>query len=213
MLTKTVHVAVYDTLADWEVGAATAHINNPSWQIAPGTFRIETVALTAEPITTKGGLRITPDRTLDQLTPAESAMLILPGADTWVTGELAPFARKAREFLDAGVPVAAICGATFGLAAEGLLNTRNHTSNVAEFLGYSGYAGADRYVDAPAVTDGTLVTAAAMAPFEFAREVLGVLGVYEPHILDAWYRLYAHSDPEGYAVLDAYEHARAGAGA
>ncbi len=207
MMTKTVHTAIYDTLADWEVGAATAHINNPAWQVAPGTFEVKTVGLTRDPITTKGGMRITPDLTLAELSPAESVMLILPGADTWMTGELTPFARTAREFLDAGVPVAAICGATFGLANEGLLDDKAHTSNVAEFLAYSGYAGADRYVEQPAVTDGNVVTASATAPFEFAREVLGLLGVYEPHILDAWYRLFAHSDPAAYAVLDAYDRA------
>ncbi len=26
---NTVHVAIYDTLADWEVGLATAHLNSP----------------------------------------------------------------------------------------------------------------------------------------------------------------------------------------
>ena len=53
------------------------------------------------------------------------------------------FAGKAAEFLDAGVPVAAICGATAGLAAEGLLDDRRHTSNAAEFLAATGYGGAD----------------------------------------------------------------------
>ena len=96
---------------------------------------------------------------LDDLSPSDSAMLILPGADTWLTGDAnMPFAEKAGEFLDAGVPVAAICGATGGLAAAGLLDDRRHTSNAAEFLASTGYGGADLYVDEPAVTDGDLVT-------------------------------------------------------
>jgi putative intracellular protease/amidase len=205
MTTKTVHMAVYDTLADWEVGAATAHINKPSWHREPGTWQVQTVGPTAESITTMGGMRIVPDFVLADLTPADSAMLILPGAETWEGPELEPFANKAREFVDAGVPVAAICGATFGLAKAGLLDTRRHTSNVAEFLLYSGYSGADHYVDEPAVTDGDVITASASAPFEFAREVLGRLGVYEPHVLDGWYRLFAHADPAGWAVLAEYD--------
>lgn len=41
--------------------------------------------------------------------PSDSSLLILPGADLWDTsGDLAPFARKPREFLDAGIPVAGI---------------------------------------------------------------------------------------------------------
>ncbi|MBF6334583.1 glutamine amidotransferase [Nocardia abscessus] len=205
MTTKTVHMAVYDTLADWEVGAATAHINKPSWHREPGTWQVKTVGPSAEPITTMGGMRIVPDVVLADLTPADSAMLILPGAETWEGAELDPFTHKAREFVAAGVPVAAICGATFGLAKAGLLDTRKHTSNVAEFLLYSGYSGADHYVEAPAVTDGDVITASASAPFEFAREVLGLLGVYEPHVLDGWYRLFAHADPAGWAVLAEYD--------
>ncbi|MEU1995866.1 type 1 glutamine amidotransferase family protein [Nocardia gamkensis] len=205
MPTKTVHMAVYDTLADWEVGAATAHINKPSWHREPGTWQVKTVGPSAEPITTMGGMRLVPDVVLADLTPADSAMLILPGAETWEGPELDPFTHKAREFLDAGVPVAAICGATFGLAKAGLLDNREHTSNVAEYLRYSGYAGADHYVEAPAVTDGDVITASASAPFEFAREVFGRLGVYEPHVLDGWYRLFAHADPGGWAVLAEYD--------
>ncbi|MEU2040198.1 type 1 glutamine amidotransferase family protein [Nocardia niwae] len=205
MATKTVHMAVYDTLADWEVGAATAHINKPSWHREPGTWQVRTVGPTAEPITTMGGMRIVPDVVLADLTPADSAMLILPGAETWEGPELDPFTQKARDFVGAGVPVAAICGATFGLAKAGLLDACKHTSNVAEFLVYSGYSGADHYVDAPAVTDGDVITASGSAPFEFAREVLGRLGVYEPHVLDGWYRLFAHADPAGWAVLAEYE--------
>ncbi|WP_174189316.1 type 1 glutamine amidotransferase family protein [Nocardia barduliensis] len=205
MATKTVHMAVYDTLADWEVGAATAHINKPSWHREPGTWQVKTVGPSAEPITTMGGMRIVPDVVLADLTPADSAMLILPGAQTWEGTELDPFTHKAREFVAAGVPVAAICGATFGLAKAGLLDTRKHTSNVAEFLLYSGYSGAEHYLDAPAVTDGDVITASASAPFEFAREVLGKLGVYEPHVLAGWYRLFAHADPAGWEVLAEYD--------
>ncbi len=200
----TVHTAVYDTMADWEVGFATAHINNGHFQRRPGSVRVVTVGATAEPVTTMGGLRITPDVVLDDLSPSDSAMLILPGADTWLTGDAnMPFAEKAGEFLDAGVPVAAICGATGGLAAAGLLDHRRHTSNAAEFLASTGYGGGALYVDEPAVTDGDLVTASGTAPVEFAREVLARLDLYEPAVLDAWYKLYGLHDPAGFYELAA----------
>jgi len=206
-----VYAAVYDTLADWEVGAATAHINDPSGQLEPGRYEVVTVGPTRDPIRTKGGSRIVPDLALDEIAPARGAMLILPGADSWVTGELDPFATTAGEFLAAGTPVAAICGATFGLAAAGLLDTRKHTSNAPEFLAYSGYAGAEHFVARPAVTDdeAILVTASGTAPFEFAREIFGVLGLYEPRILDAWFRLFDAQDPAAYAEFEAYQAARA----
>ena len=82
---------------------------------------------------------------------------------------MAGFRAAARRFLAAGVPVAAICGATFGLAIEGLLDDRAHTSNAPEYLEYSGYRGGDRYVDEPAVVDGDLITASGVAPVHFAQ--------------------------------------------
>ena len=203
MTMKTVHMAVYDTLADWEVGYATAHINNPMWQREPGSFQVVTVGETRAPITTMGGMRITPDLTVDELDPDESAMLILAGADTWLSGGNGAFARKAREFLDAGVPVAAICGATGGLAAAGLLDDRRHTSNAAEFVAAYGSKGGARYVDEPAVTDRGLITATATAPVEFARETFAALELYEPAVLESWYKLYGLHDPAGYFELTA----------
>lgn len=205
MTPKTVHLAVYDTLADWEVGAATAHINNGNWHREPGRYRIRTVGVSTEPVTTMGGMRIVPDLTLAEVSPTDSAMLILPGADGWDSGALTAFADKAREFTAAGVPVAAICGATFGLAAAGLLDDRRHTSNVAEYLAVSGYSGGDHYTEELAVTDRGVITANSTAPFEFAREVLAALDIYEPAVLDGWYRLFGRNDPAGYAVLAEYE--------
>ncbi|MFI2431189.1 type 1 glutamine amidotransferase family protein [Streptomyces sp. NPDC018693] len=204
---KPVHLAVYDTLADWETGHATAHL-------ARAGYEIRTVGPSTEEVRTIGGLRIRPDLALDDVRPEDSALLILPGADLWdTTDDLAPFARTARAFLDAGAPVAAICGATAGLAREGLLDDRAHTSAVSFYLAATGYGGGEHYVDADAVTDvgsgfgadavagGKLITAGPTEPVAFAREILRLLGVYEGEVLDAWYRLFHDSDPEAYAVL------------
>ncbi|HEY7488649.1 MAG TPA: DJ-1/PfpI family protein [Streptosporangiaceae bacterium] len=202
MTMTKVHMAVYDDLSDWEVGFATAHVNSARWQREPGRYHVVTVGETPGPVTTMGGMRILPDAVLDDLRPADSAMLILAGADSWlIPGGNRAFADKAREFLDAGVPVAAICGATGGLAAAGLLDDRDHTSNAAEFLAATGYRGASRYRDVPAMTDGDLITASGTAPAAFAREVLARLGVYEPHVLASWYKLYGLGDPAGFFEL------------
>ncbi|MFD3941323.1 DJ-1/PfpI family protein [Streptomyces sp. NPDC058579] len=195
---RTVHLAVYDTLADWETGHATA------W-LARSGFTVTTVGTVADkPVATVAGTRILPDLALEDLRPEDSAMLILPGADLWDAGDdLAPFAAAARRFLDAGVPVAAICGATAGLAREGLLDDRAHTSAVSFYLAATGYRGGEHYVDADAVTDGDLITAGPTEPVAFAREVLGKLGAFEGAQLDAWYRLFHDSDPAAYEELNA----------
>ncbi|MFG3033360.1 type 1 glutamine amidotransferase family protein [Streptomyces sp. NPDC048253] len=196
MSRKPVHLAVYDTLADWETGFATAYL-------ARNGYEIRTVGGSQEPVTSIGGLRIRPDLALDAVRPKDSSLLILPGADLWDTSDdLAPFARTARAFLDAGVPVAAICGATAGLAREGLLDDRDHTGAVSFYLAATGYAGGDRYVEADAVTDSNLITAGPTEPVAFAREIFRLLGVYEGEVLDAWYRLFHDSDAAAYEVLE-----------
>lgn len=201
MTNNAVHVAVFDTWADWELGYAIAHIRKPSWQREPGRYRVVTVGPSREPVTTMGGLRIVADVAVDELDPDGSAMLLLAGGETWDTDAMAPFRAAARSFLEAGVPVAAICGATYGLAVEGLLDDRSHTSNAAEYLAASGYAGAHLFRDVLAVVDGDLITASGTAPVHFARAVLGKLGVYEPDVLNSWFKLYGNRDPAGYFEL------------
>ncbi|MET9887915.1 DJ-1/PfpI family protein [Streptomyces sp. NPDC006430] len=194
---RPVHLAVYDTYADWETGHTTAHLTQRGHQVRTVGFAA------ASPVTTMGGIRIQPDLALADLSPEHSSLLILTGASLWDTGdELAPFAEKAREFLAAGVPVAAICGATAGLARAGLLDARAHTSAASSYLAQQpGYAGAARYVEADAVTDGDLITAGPTEPVALAREVFARLDVYKPDVLDAWYRLFHDSDASAFPVL------------
>lgn len=192
-----IHVAVYDTYADWETGHTTAHLTQRGYEV-------RTVAITAgQPVTTMGGLRIQPDLALSELRPEDSSLLILTGAGLWDAGdELAPFAAKAGEFLAAGIPVAAICGATAGLARAGLLDGRTHTSAAPFYLdGQPGYGGSAHYTEADAVTDGDLITAGPTEPVAFAREVFARLGTYEPEAVDAWYRLFHDSDATAYPIL------------
>jgi putative intracellular protease/amidase len=199
MMNKLVHMAVYDTLADWEIGYAVANINTPVWH--DGGYEVVTVALTLEPVTTMGGLTIQPAQALAELDPAGSQMLILPGASTWDTGGNRAFAATARAFLDAGAPVAAICGATFGLAVEGLLDARAHTSSAPGYLKASGYRGAGLYRDEPAVTDGNLITAGPASPVDFARHIFARLRLMPPEALGAWHGLFSTGAARYYAEL------------
>ena len=197
----TVHLFVFDTLADWEPGFAIAGLNNPDGQRVPGRYQVRTVASTPDPVTTVGGVRIQPDLSLDRLSPADSAMLILPGGETWEPGANADAVEKAKAFLAAGVPVAAICGATAGLARGGILDTRRHTSNAPEYLAATSYRGGHLYQAADVVNDQNVITASAMKSLEFAREIFARLDVYEDKVLDAWYGLFKTGDIRYYAAL------------
>jgi putative intracellular protease/amidase len=199
MSDRTAHLAIYDTLADWEVGHLLAELR--TGRFTGTSFAVVTVAEAREPITTMGGVRMVPDALLADLEPADSELLILPGADIWDTGGGTAFAAAAGRFLDAGVPVAAICGATAGLARGGLLDERNHTSSVAEYLTATGYAGGDRYVDERAVVDGDLITAGPQSPVQFACAALRRLGLASDAKLEAYEAVFHRGDPSGYGVL------------
>ncbi len=201
MKTQYIHLYVLDTLSDWEIGYASTGINNPAFQKAPGHFAIKTVGLTQAPVTTMGGLRILPDLALAEVNPADSAMLILPGAITWDHGLHTEAVQKAKDFLAAGKPVAAICGATGALARAGLLDHIRHTSNAKEYLQATGYAGAALDQESPAATDGGVITAAGTAPLEFAYHIFKTLDLFTPDTLEAWFGFFKTGDPAYFYAL------------
>jgi putative intracellular protease/amidase len=196
---RTAHLALYDTLADWEVGHLIAELRTGRFT---GTrFDVVTVAETREPVTTMGGVRMLPDLSLDELEPAGSDLLILPGGELWDAGGGQAFAAAARRFLDAGVPVAAICGATAGLARAGLLDDRDHTSAAAGYLAATGYAGGDHYVDRAAVVDGDLITAGPQSPVQFACATLDRLKLAAEPTLEAYEAVFGRGDASAFPVL------------
>lgn len=200
MQQKKVYLFVFDTLADWEYGYAIAGINNPQFQKNPGLYKVVTVGATMATVTTIGGVRIMPDVAIDSVLPADGAMLILPGGASWDEGKNGEATELAARLLSK-VPVAAICGATAGLAKAGLLDNTRHTSNAREYLAATNYKGATRYIDAPAVRDGNLITASAMSPVDFAKEIFLCLDLYKQDVLDAWYGLFKTGDGKYFPQL------------
>ena len=207
---QEVHLFVLNTMADWEPGFAIAHINRPMPGVSSG-FRVRTLGLDRTPVRSMGGLTIVPDLSLPEISPSESAMLILPGSDLWSDGSTDPVLAVAKEFVAAGVPVAAICGATFGLARAGLLDDRLHTSNFPGLLAPSGYSGAAHYVQEPAVDDRGVITASFTASLEFAKLILARLGIFSTTALEAWYGLYKTGNPACYVdLMEALGHGQDG---
>ena len=202
-MSDTVHLYVFDGHVDWEPAFAVAALNQPQFQREPGRWQVRTVGpRRGSVVRSMGGLAIVPDLGLEQLRAADSAMLILPGGLGWEDSDDHTWAvNKAGDFLDQKVPVAAICGATAGLARAGLLDDRPHTSNAASYLNGTGYAGGEFYVDAPAVREGGLITAGGMAPIEFARAIFEQLQVFEDDVLEAWYQLYKTGKSEWFARM------------
>ena len=196
-----VHLFVFETMADWEAAYAIASINNPQFQLTPGRYHVVTAGTSRETVTTIGGVRIQPEVTLADVSPSASAMLILPGGQSWESGANTEAVDKARDFVSAGVPVAAICGATLALARAGLLDDREHTSNAPEYLAVSGYRGGSLYRHLPAITDKNVITAAGISPVDFAYEIFKMLNLYSSAAREAWYALFKHGDASKYYDL------------
>jgi putative intracellular protease/amidase len=190
---------MYDTLADWEIGYLTVELRTGRFTGQP--WKVVTVAESAEPVTTMGGLRIVPDMVLADLEPEDGDLLVLAGSAQWDDGGGEAFVKMAQRFLEAGVPVAAICGATAGLARAGILDDRKHTSAVREYLQATGYRGGDNYIDERAVVDGDLITAGPDSPVQFARATLQRLGLASDTKLDAYEGVFHRADPAAYPVL------------
>ncbi len=191
-MNNTVYLYVFDTMADWEIGYLTAELNSGRYYkkgLAPS--KIVTVGIEKTPVTTMGGLKILPDIILDECSIESTDTLILPGGDTWTETIHQPILKIVERCLEEGILVAAICGATMGLAQTGLLNSRWHTSNDLEYLKMicPTYTGEKYYKMESVVTDGKLITASGIAPLEFSVHVLKALGVFSSKTLDAWYSL------------------------
>ncbi|MCY7784953.1 type 1 glutamine amidotransferase family protein [Bacillus sp. S20C3] len=204
MQTKKVYLYAFHTMSDWEYGYLIAELHSGRYFKKDATpLQVVTVGVKKEMITTMGGLSIKPDISLDECTLKSKDLLILPGGNTWGEDIHQPILKKAGEALKLGAIVAAICGATVGLANDGYLDSRKHTSNDLAYMKMAcpTYKGETFYEMGPAVSDENLVTASGIAPLEFAMEVLKKLDVFAPDTLHSWYKLNQTHKPEYFFVL------------
>ncbi|WP_421664418.1 type 1 glutamine amidotransferase family protein [Lysinibacillus telephonicus] len=204
MQTEKAYLYVFNTMSDWEYGYLIAELNTGRYfkkDLAP--LKVVTVGVNKEIITTMGGLSIKPDMSLDECTFESKDLLVLPGGTTWGEDIHQPILKKVGEALKKGTIVAAICGATEGLANFGYLDSRKHTSNNLEYIKMvcPNYKGENLYEKGPVVSDENLVTASGVAPLEFAMEVLKIIDVFTPDTLHSWYYLNKTHQPEYFFQL------------
>jgi putative intracellular protease/amidase len=198
------YLVVVDTLADWEIGYLAAELHSRRFFANPlADFRFSRVGLTIAEVTSMGGTTHVPDLALADLALQPGDVLILPGSERWDQPELRPVLEFARDALDAGHNVAAICGAVDGLAGVGALDQRRHTSNDLGFLKQAcpAYRGERLYRQEPAVRGDNLLTATGLAPLEFSAEVLKMLKVWRPETIRAWYQLHKTRKERWYHAL------------
>lgn len=135
------------------------------------------------PVTSSGGMLVTPQLALEDISLDELDLLMVCGGSIWQSGKAPDPGALLRAAREQGVVLAGICDGTRVLAQAGVLDKVRHTSNGAANLRETGYAGAALYQDVPwAVADDGIITAPGTAPVSFTREVLRSLGIHDDNL-------------------------------
>lgn len=187
-----VGILVFDGFADWEPAFALAGVRR--W----GSLSVVTYGYSTQTVTSMGGLRVLPDRSITEVVVSQTRIFLLPGGDAWLTEYPQPLLHSLLQALIAGaVPVAGICAATIALARAGLFANRAHTSNGASFISEhaSGYRDPSLYRNALAVRDRSVISASGLGAVEFAREIFAELGILNETDLRLYERMYRQGEP------------------
>lgn len=157
--------------ADWETALLNA--------VARSYYEVETRFATpgGMPVTSSGGMHVTPDMAIADIKAEEIDALVICGGSAWSLPDAPDLSDLIQQVHAAGKPVGGICDGTLALARSGVLDHLKHTSNDAQNLPKTGYAGAEHYQDQPtAVSDGKIITAPGTAPVSFMAKIMEELG-------------------------------------
>ncbi|MDO1581468.1 type 1 glutamine amidotransferase family protein [Rhizobium oryzicola] len=167
-------ITLADDYADWECALLMA--------VARSFLGVEIVTASPDgsPVTSMGGLKVTPDLSFAALDPATFDALVIPGGMSWEKGTAPDLAPLVEAFRAKGKIVAGICAAASALAGTGILNDVSHTGNSLDsHKAYPAYTGEAHYRDQPqAVSDHDIITAPGTSPFTFTVEILKALGLW-----------------------------------
>jgi putative intracellular protease/amidase len=183
---RKAYLLVFDGLADWEPAHALCEINKS------GKFEVVPVGFSMETVCTMGGLKVSPETTIEEVRPAEAAIFMMPGGDMWERGPT----RDVKPLLDRlrgeAVPIAAICAATLEIARAGFTHQIHHTSNDRGYLKamVPGYRDEEFYVEELAVSEKNLITASGLGSVEFAREIIRQLNIYSEADTQLWFEMF-----------------------
>ncbi len=167
-------IALTPDYADWEIALLTA--------VARSFLGVDilTASPDGSPVTSMGGLKVTPDTAYAGLDPNACDALVIPGGMSWEKGSAPDLQDLVERFHSKHRPVAGICAAASALAGTGLLNEVGHTGNaLASHKAYPAYRGDALYLDQPqAVFDRGVITAPGTSPYTFTVEILKALNLW-----------------------------------
>lgn len=175
-MTKIVTILT-EGFADWETTMLNA--------VARTYYMVETLYATPDgkPVTSSGGMKVTPDMAADAVKPEDFDAVIVCGGTAWQSANPPDVSALLHATRDKGVLLGLICDGTVAAARAGILDDVRHTSNGAGYLDSTGYKGTALYRDtAAAVTDHRVVTAPGTSPVAFMSAILEGLGVADDNL-------------------------------
>ena len=131
---KQILYYVFNGFNEWECGEAAAAI------LTDDGFRLRTISIDKEKITSAGGMKIVPDldfrveTDLSDIDPMTTAMIILPGGVAWEDKQNRDIMPLISHCASHRIPIAASGAAVIALADLGMLNDLSHTSDHIEYL-------------------------------------------------------------------------------
>lgn len=185
---KPVYMMVFNGLADWEPALALCELNKT------GKFKTVTVGFNSSSITTMGGIKITPNTTLDKVDIKRAALFIIPGGQRWETVTEPALIDLLHKLHSYNVPIGAICAGTLVVARAGLTREIYHTSNELDYLKLlvPDYRDDLYYRNELAICDNNVITASGVGFVEFAYEIIKLIGIYSPEDAQLWFGLFKY---------------------
>ena len=172
---KEVLLLLTDEFADWEAAYICPESNKKD-----SKYKVKVITEDHKAKISMGGLTVIPDYGIDDcILSDKTAMVIIPGGNTWKDNKSDKIAEFIRECFKMNIKVAAICDAVTFLAANRFLEKNKHTGNTLEYLKNNApnYTGEKNYLEKQAVRDGGLITANGSAALEFSCEIMEELEV------------------------------------
>lgn len=181
-----IFIFLFDGYSDWEIAYLSPEIKKSE------AFDLVYFSKDGNPVSSMGGLSVSPNISLSEINIDDVYMLILPGGTAWDKGENREIDLLVKNLFAARKPIAAICAATTYLGNQGFLDDLKHTSNALFYLKAFApqYKGDRNYIDSLAVTGDNIITANGIGPIEFAREIFEKLTLYSQDEIEKWFQLF-----------------------
>jgi len=186
MDTKNIYIFLFNGFSDWEISYLTPELNK-SEKINLKYFTIDGLE-----ITSMGGLKITPDLSIQEIDLDTVSALILPGGSAWEEKSIKGLDGLVEKLYSKNIMIASICSATTFLGQKGYLDNIKHTSNAVDYLKYIApkYKGEKKYQSDLVVTDKNIITANGFSPIEFTREVFKSIELKSEDDIEKWFQLF-----------------------